>query len=61
MKIRINKSVRIPQLMTVRKVYINENKKECIMMDGEWWELNGYKDYLKDRFAINISYEFVEG
>lgn len=60
MKIRTNKEVRIPQLMKVRKVY-EEDGEHYIMMDGEWWGLNGYKDYLKDTFAINISYEFVEG
>ena len=58
MKTRINKEVRIPQLHKVRKVY-NEDGKEYMFMDNKWWELEEYKKYMKETFAINISYEFV--
>ena len=58
MKNKTNKEVRIPQLKKVRKVY-EEDGKYYITIDREWWSLDGYKNYLKDYFAINISYEFV--
>ena len=57
MKIKINE-VRIPQLRKIRTVY-EEDGKNYLRMDNQWWELDEYKSFLKDKYAINISYEFV--
>lgn len=58
MKKETDKEVRIPQLHKVRKVYI-ENGKEYILMDNIWYELEEYKRYMKETFAINISYDIA--
>lgn len=58
MKEPTNRVVRIPQLRKTRKVYV-EDDENYIMIDGEWWGMDGYKSYLKDRYAINISYEYA--
>lgn len=53
-----NLQVRIPQLHKVRRVY-EDGDMQYIKMDGEYWGIDGYKKYLKDKYAINITYEFV--
>lgn len=57
MKKSTGQIVHIPQLCMKRTVYTEDGKK-YIMMDGSWWEMNGYKNYLKDTYSINISYEY---
>ena len=57
MKIKINE-VRIPQLRKIRTVY-EEDGKHYLRMNNHWWELDEYKSFLKDKYAINISYEFI--
>ena len=58
MKVPTNNIVRIPQLRKVRKVY-EEDGKHYIRMDGNWWGMDEYKFYLKDKYSINISYEYT--
>ena len=58
MKTRINKEVRIPQMRLVRKLY-EEDGKNFIRIDNEWWELCEYKSYMKEKYAINVSFEIV--
>ena len=58
MKTRINKEVRIPQMRLVRKLY-EEDGKNFIRIDNEWWELYEYKSYMKEKYAINVSFEIV--
>ena len=58
MKTRINKEVRIPQMRLVRKLY-EEDGKNFIRIDNQWWELYEYKNYMKDKYAINVSFEMV--
>lgn len=58
MKVPTNNIVRIPQLRKVRKIY-EEDGEYYIRMDGDWWGMDGYKSYLKDRYSINISYEYT--
>ena len=59
MKKSTGKIVYIPQLHTKRTIYI-ENDIKYIMMDGDWWGMDGYKNYLKDKYSINISYEYYD-
>ena len=58
MKQKTDQTVLIPQLQTKRTVYVEDGHR-YIMMDKEWVEMDGYKQMLKDIYAINISYEFV--
>ena len=61
MKKPLHKTVYIPQLHgTVRSLYTDDDGDMYIMMDGEFWSLDGYKSWLKDRYAINITYEFLD-
>lgn len=61
MKSSTNKTVYIPQLKGLRRtLYIDENNKKYIRIDGKFWELEEYKSYLKNQFAKNISY-LIEG
>ena len=59
MKKSTGKIVYIPQLHAKRTVYVEDGMK-YIMMDGDWWGMDGYKNYLKDRYSINISYEYYD-
>lgn len=58
MKTKTGIQVRIPQIRKVRTVY-DEDGKQFIRMNSAWWEINEYKMFLKDKYAINISYEFM--
>lgn len=60
MKISTNKTIYIPQLNGLRRNLYIENKNKYIKIDGEWWEIEEYKNYLKDKFSINITY-LIEG
>lgn len=61
MKKPLHKTVYIPQLHgMVRSLYLDEEGDKCIMIDGEFWTLDGYKSWLKDRYSINITYEFLD-
>lgn len=59
MKQKTDQTVLIPQLQAKRTVYIEDGHR-YIMMDKEWVEMDGYKQMLKDVYAINISYEYPE-
>ena len=58
MKRATNTFVRIPQLHYKKRKIYEEDDAQYINIDGDWWGLDGYKSYLKDRYGINITYEF---
>ena len=51
----------IPQLYGMKRtIYEDDNGVKYIIIDGEYWGMDGYKSWLKDKYAINISYEILD-
>lgn len=50
----------IPQLNgTKRTIYEDKEGDKYIIVDGEYWGMDGYKSWLKDKYSINITYEIL--
>lgn len=55
------KIVYIPQLDGMKRtIYLDDDGMKCIMINGTYWGMDGYKKWLKDKYSINISYEILD-